>query len=111
MTTDRLIITDGIEANKITVSLNLDEKTLYVRGIQNFTLASGKVVQPAQNDVEVSAIRLKDMIMQLENAPAEKKTILEAKIAAAEVCINAIASAVQSYMQTEFNLNNPEEEV
>jgi|GEM_PF-3446400 len=111
MTQEKLNIAEGIEVAKATINLNLSDMSLFVRGIQNFTLASGKVVQPAQNDVEVSAIRLKDMIMQLENASAEKKTILEAKIAAAEACINAIASAVQSYMQTEFNLNNPEEEV
>ena len=109
MTTDKLIITEGIEAKNVTINLNLTEKSLHVRGIQNFTLASGKVVQPAQNDVEISAARVKDLTMMIENATAEKKPILEAKIAAAEACINAMAAAVQSYMQTEFDLNNPEE--
>lgn len=109
MTTEKLIITEGIEVKNATVTLNLAEKSFHVRGIQNFTLASGKVVQPAQNDVEISAARVKDLTMMLENASAEKKPILEAKIAAAEACINALAAAVQSYMQTEFDLNNPEE--
>jgi len=109
MTTEKLIITEGIEANKITISLNLDEKSLYVRGIQNFTLASGKVVQPALNDTEIGAIRIKDLTMQLDNATEEKKAALAAKIVAAEKCINAVAFAVQTYLQAEFLLNNPEE--
>lgn len=109
MTTEKLIITDGIEANKITISLNLDEKALYVRGIQNFTLASGKVVQPALNDTEIGAIRIKDLTMQLENATEEKKAALAAKIVGAETCINAVALAVQTYLQSEFEINNPEE--
>ncbi|MBP1593593.1 MAG: hypothetical protein H6Q12_611 [Bacteroidetes bacterium] len=108
MTTEKLIITEGIEAKNVSISLNLNEKALYVRGIQNFTLASGKVVQPALNDTEIGAIRVKDLTMQLENASAEKKPALESKIAAAETCINAVALAVQNYLQTEFVINNPE---
>jgi len=109
MTTDKLIITEGIEAKNVTINLNLTEKSLHVRGIQNFTLASGKVVQPAQNDVEISAARVKDLNMMLENATAEKKVEIEERIAAAEACINAIAAAAQAYMQSEFARNNPQE--
>ena len=109
MTTEKLVITEGAEVSKPSITLNLNEKSLHVRGIQNFTLASGKVVTPALNDVEISAIRLKDLQIQLENAPADKKAVLEAKIAAGEACINTIAAAVEDYLQTEFALNNPEE--
>lgn len=109
MTTEKIIITEGIEAKNVSISLNLNEKSLYVRGIQNFTLASGKVVQPALNDTEIGAIRIKDLTMQLENAPAEKKAAIAEKIVAAETCINAVALAVQNYLQSEFEINNPEE--
>lgn len=109
MTTEKIIITEGIEAKNVSISLNLNEKSLYVRGIQNFTLASGKVVQPALNDTEIGAIRIKDLTMQLENATEEKKAALAAKIVGAETCINAVALAVQNYLQAEFIINNPEE--
>lgn len=109
MTTEKIIITEGIEAKNVSISLNLNEKSLYVRGIQNFTLASGKVVQPALNDTEIGAIRIKDLTMQLENATEEKKAALAEKIVAAETCINAVALAVQNYLQAEFIINNPEE--
>jgi len=109
MTTEKLIITAGIEAEKITISLNLDDKSVTVRGINSYVLVDNRTVVPNKNDVEISTIRIKDITMQLENATAERKPALEAKLAAGETCINAIAAAVQSYLQTEFLINNPGE--
>jgi len=109
MTTDKLIITEGYEVTGVTINTNLGTKDVTIRGVASFTLAGGNTVKPALNDTEVSTIRIKDMQMQLENATPERKVVLEAKIAAAEACINAIAAAAQTYAQAEFALSNPQE--
>ena len=109
MTTDKLIITEGYEVTGVTINTNLGTKDVTIRGLASFTLAGGSTIKPALNDVEVSTIRINDMKLQLENATPERKAVLEAKIAAAEACINAIAAAAQTYAQAEFALNNPQE--
>lgn len=108
MTAEKLIITEGYEVTGVTINTNLGTKDVTIRGHASFTLAGGSTIKPAINDVEVSTIRINDMKMQLENATPEGKVVLEAKIAAAEACINAIAAAAQTYAQAEFALNNPQ---